>query len=212
MGIADDLEQLTNLVDRGLLSREEFESAKSRILRDVSPPIQSNTPTTSTSTESDAHGPAMQSTESPAGDEDLATTKPLIRRAWAIVLDNRGPSAAIAAIALIFSIGLFASADPEPAPSQPQAAAPSEAQVTRARCANNLVAWIDVYNADFYEVFATFGAQSEEGQTIAFLAQTFASRAYQVGADVAANEVRPQIVLACTDADFADRLARFPAR
>ena len=226
MSIPDDLQQLSDLFERGLLTREQFDAAKGRLLGvDPGAGIPAEAPSSST-----PQAAIQQSTDEAstvesasiveAGDRTGTVSLPGPMRSTvsnrmkpviAFVRENRTPTAVAGAVVLILLVAMLAQPSEPPRPTAATTPSPqAQLQNTINRCVTNLVSWIDEFERNYERVYRTFGVESQEAQAIAQLSNQYFSRSFQIGADRAAEEVYPQIVGACSNnSEFAERITRF---
>lgn len=209
MGIADDLQQLSDLFERGLLTREQFDAAKARLLG-IEPDAEAPT------------GPTVVQpvASPPTEDRTIATARPVANRATvsdrmrplvSFVSENRIPAAVAGAVVLLLLVATLARPSEPPRPTAAPPPSPeAQLQNTITRCITNLGSWIDEFERNYERVYRTFGVQSLEARAIAELSNEYYTRSFQVGADRAIEEVHPKVIGVCSsDPEFADRIARF---
>lgn len=226
MSIPDDLQQLSDLFERGLLTREQFDTAKGRLLgidSDAGIPDDapsSSTPPAAIQQPTNETSPVEIASIVESGDRTGTVSLPppmrstvsnRMKPAIAFVRENRTPTAVAGAVVLIFLVAMLAQPSEPPRPTAATTPSPqAQLQNTINRCVTNLGSWIDEFERNYERVYRTFGVQSQEAQAIAQLSSQYYSRSFQIGADRAAEEVYPQIVAVCRiDSEFAMRIARF---
>ncbi len=228
MGISDDLEQLSNLFNRGLLTREQFDAAKSRLFDELQ--SDSSDPAAISVAPSDAgsgdasgaqddhvfdpnHNPVDETAFphiEPGSDEPGVSR---IDSLTALVRANKGVSIAVGVIACIIVAALIFEPSPPPRPITTAAPSPqSQMQNTIDSCLTNLIVWIDVFEVNAERVYRTFGVQSVEARAIADYWTQFTTRSYQVGIEEAFREVYPLMLNSCSNPAFAERIARSSPR
>jgi hypothetical protein len=226
MGISDDLEQLANLFNRGLLTREQFDAAKSRLFDELqsgsSDPAaisvaNSNAGSGDASGTHDVHvfDPNRNPVDETAfphielGSDESGVSR--IDSLTALVRANKGVSVAVGVIACIIVAALIVEPSPPPRPVATVAPSPqAQAQAIVTRCVSNMGDWIDEFERNYERVYRTFGVQSLEAQAIQELSTQYYSRSFQIGADRAIAEVHPRVIAVCSsNPEFAERIARF---
>jgi hypothetical protein len=229
VGIADDLEQLSSLFDRGILSREQFDAAKARLLEEHEAPWQkrdtplsAQVPVDSPTSASAAGAISAAHTDEPSLDLPIRQVRDrpdparesLLARVLDFVRTNRALSITGALVAVIL-VAVLASQPSAPAPTV-TASAPSQqtqAQLNVTRCITNMGDWIDEFERNYERIYRTFGFQSLEAQAIQELSTQYYSLSFQIGADRAIQEVHPRVVGVCSNnPEFAERIARFSPR
>lgn len=128
MGIADDLQQLSNLFERGLLSREQFDEAKMRLLNvenktetPIDVPISRVPPSESPPSSAwiAEEFPESRQSTSWSSDKLRSIVSDRSMSALSFMRENKVPSVVAGALALLFVVAMFArSAEPTGGASQ----------------------------------------------------------------------------------------------
>lgn len=228
MGISDDIEQLADLVNRGILTNDQFEAAKSQVLRKyrarsgevVQPepsPIEPLAPRLmdpdTTATFAMQAEPTQGAATSTLSSWTLGLTLARLKDRLPTLTRQTNPRLLVFGAIVVAAVPFYLF---QPNTADQRAATPSpppltEAQINSVRCVRNLANWIDQFELNYERVYRTFGVQSYEVRVIADLSTQYYTRSFQVGADVAASEINPQVVSVCAaNPDFAARIAGFP--
>ena len=185
----DDLSRLEALVEDGLLSREEFESAKRRLLAGSDSPEPQQEPS--------------PSPEEPSGDGSSlpGAEVPVVARRvpkWAAIV------AGVALVGLVFFV-TRESADEQAQREALEIIAEFEAEMET--CVRSVFAWIDTFTRDGTFVGTALGFQTDEYWYIYETAVEARRIQFSGGTEAAVAEIQPKVINFC--ANNPESRARF---
>lgn len=229
MSIADDLQQLSDLFERGLLTREQFAEAKERLLGEdpnagvLDDDSSSSDPSAAIQQPADQSPPtqiaANVEPEHRAGNAAatasiLSALSDRVKPMVSFISANRAPAAVVGAVVLILLIALIARPSEPPRPTATPAPTPQQQTLTtRDACVRNAAAWIDEFQFNPSYLYRTFGSDSVEARTIAELSNEYYTESFRIGPERAFANVDIWIQSFCRNNPvFSRRVAERPPR